>query len=85
MDVTILTELNKRLREADEWREWIPECCWCYRRPSPWLEYFEVDGRTAYLVECPKCGFKVGSFQGFVEAVKAWNSKIQQHYGDKQQ
>ena len=84
MDVTILTELKKRLREADERRERIPEQCWCYRRPSPWLEYFEVDGRTVYLVECPRCGFKAGSFNGFTEAVKAWNSKIQQHYTESE-
>lgn len=73
-------ELTALLREADERRERTPEQCWCYRRPTPWLEYFEVEGRTVYLVECPRCGFKVGSFNGFTEAVKAWNSKIQQHY-----
>ena len=78
-------ELAALLREADERREREPERCWCHWRPSPWLEYFEVEDRTVYLVECPRCGFKVGSFEGFVEAVKQWNNKIQQHYGDKQQ
>lgn len=76
-------ELTALLREADARRERTPEQCWCYARSTPWLEYFDVEGRTVYLVACPRCGFKVGSFNGFTEAIKAWNSKIQQHLENK--
>jgi len=75
-----IIELNKLLHEADERRERIPDACYCYGMPEPTLEALLIDGRTAYLVECPRCGLKVGTFAGFVEAVKLWNDKIQKHY-----
>lgn len=73
-------EIVKLLHEADERRERIPDACYCYGMPQPTLGVLSIDGQIAYLVECPRCGVKVGTFVGFVEAVKAWNSKIQQHY-----
>lgn len=73
-------EIINLLREADERRERIPDACSCYGMPQPTLEALLIDGQTAYLVECPRCGLKVGTFAGFIEAVKLWNDKIQKHY-----
>lgn len=75
-----IAELTALLREADERRERIPDKCPCPTLSDPVVEALTIDDRTVYLVECPRCGFKVGSFEGFVEAIKAWNNRIQQHY-----
>lgn len=77
-DELTIDKLIKQLGEAER--------CWCDAEGNTKgvIGTALIDGRTAYLVECPKCGMKIGSFTGFFEAVKAWNSKIQQHYGDKQ-